>query len=65
MQQPVPPTRKQLDKTVTQNGMQYYHVKLSDIMVSSVQSSSSGDERPQESLSLNFTKIEFKYSEQK
>jgi type VI secretion system secreted protein Hcp len=66
MQQPVPPTRKQLDKTVTQNNMQFYIVKLSEIVVTGLQQgSSSGDDRPTESLSLNFTKITYKYGEQK
>jgi type VI secretion system secreted protein Hcp len=44
----------------------YYIIKLTDVLISSVQTSgASGDERPTESLSLNFTKIEFSYARQK
>ena len=43
-------------------------VTLSDVLVSSFQSnpsgSSSGGERPTESISLNFTKIEWSYQPQ-
>lgn len=43
------------------NGQEYYIVKLTDVLISSVQSSSSsGESRPMESLSLNFTKISYK-----
>jgi type VI protein secretion system component Hcp len=46
--------------------MQFYIVKLSEIVVTGLQQgSSSGDDRPTESLSLNFTKITYKYGEQK
>ena len=39
-----------------------YKVTLHDVMISAISSSSGGD-RPTESLSLNFTKIEFKNKE--
>lgn len=42
--------------------IEYYTIRLTDVMVSSYQfSPSSGGDRPMESLSLNFTKIEFDY----
>ena len=44
----------------------YYIIKLTDVLISSVQTSgASGGDRPTESLSLNFTKIEFSYARQK
>jgi type VI secretion system secreted protein Hcp len=56
-------TTQELKKQTTHNGETYYQVKLTDVMVSSWQSSG-GDShsRPMESISLNFTKIEFKYT---
>ncbi len=46
------------------SGQEYYQVTLADVMVSSLMTQS-GSDRPMESLSLNFTKIEFSYSPQK
>jgi type VI secretion system secreted protein Hcp len=46
--------------------MEYYTITLSDLLISSVQTGgSTGGDRPTESLSLNFTKIEFSYAAQK
>lgn len=56
-------TTQELSKKTTQGGETYYEVKLTDVMVSSWQTSSSGD-RPMESISLNFTKIEWNYTPQ-
>ncbi len=56
-------TTQELKKQTTHNGDTYYQVKLTDVMVSSWQTSSGGD-RPMESLSLNFTKIEWNYTPQ-
>jgi type VI secretion system secreted protein Hcp len=46
--------------------LEYYKITLSDVVISSISSlgSSSGD-RPTESVSLNFTKIEWEYTPQK
>lgn len=59
-------TKSTLDRKTNHNGQDYYIVKMSDILVSSIQGSGGGGggtsgEAPSESLSLNFTKIEFKY----
>jgi type VI secretion system secreted protein Hcp len=46
--------------------LDYYTITLSDLLVSSFQSSaSSGGPKPTESFSLNFTKVEFSYAQQK
>lgn len=45
-------------------GFEFLKLTLSDILVSSFQSSGSGGDNPTESLSLNFTKIEFQYTQQ-
>jgi type VI secretion system secreted protein Hcp len=37
----------------------YYTVKLKDCLITSIQSAGSGSDRPMESLTLNFTKVEF------
>lgn len=46
---------------------EFFTVKFSDILVSSFQTGGSGggDELPTESISLNFTKMELEYKEQK
>lgn len=46
--------------------LEYYKITLSDVLISSISSegTSSGD-RPTESLSLNFSKIEWEYTPQK
>ncbi len=56
-------TTQELKKQTTHNGDSYYVIKLTDVMVSSWQVSGqgSGDPVPTESISLNFTKIEFNY----
>ena len=44
----------------------FLEIKMTDLLVSSYQiGGSSGDDRPVESISLNFAKIEFKYTPQK
>lgn len=41
---------------------EFYRITLTDVIISSVQTSgSSGGERPTESISLNFTRIEWRY----
>lgn len=57
---------QELNKKTTHNGDQYYVVKLTDVMVSSWQVSGqgSGEPIPTESISLNFTKIEWNYTPQ-
>jgi type VI secretion system secreted protein Hcp len=39
-------------------------ITLTDVLISSYQSGGHGDQKPLESLSLNFTKIEFQYTKQ-
>jgi type VI secretion system secreted protein Hcp len=43
---------------------EYLKIKLSDVMVSSYQIGDSGDEIPNETISINFGKIQFEYFEQ-
>ena len=43
----------------------FYTIKLSDLIVSSVQNNGHGGDNPQESVSLNFSKIKFDYKPQK
>jgi type VI secretion system secreted protein Hcp len=53
--------------TVRKSGespLDYYHIKLSDVLVSSYQSSGSNGTNPMESLSLGFAKIEFSFTTQ-
>ena len=59
-------TTQELKKQTTHNGDTYYQIKLTDVMVSSWQVSGqgSGDPVPTESISLNFTKIQFDYKPQ-
>ena len=46
-------------------GFDFLTIKLTDLLISSVQvGSSGGDERPVESFSLNFAKVEVEYQEQ-
>jgi type VI secretion system secreted protein Hcp len=48
--------------TVQHKGQEYYKIEMENVMVSSYQSGgSAGSDRPTESLSLNFSKMEFKY----
>ena len=45
------------------NGIEFLKIKLSDILVSSYQSGgSAGADLPEDSFSLNFTKIDFLYT---
>ena len=44
---------------------EYYIIKLTDLIVSGVTNSGSGAEQPVEQLSLNFSKIQMTYKEQK
>lgn len=46
------------------NPLEYLTIKLSDVLVSSVQTGGAGGELLQESLSLNFAKINMDYKEQ-
>jgi len=46
------------------NPFEFYRITLTDVLISSVQTSGGGDV-PSESLSLNFTKIEWRYTPQK
>lgn len=56
---------EELKKQTTHNGETYYQVKFTDVLISSFQSGgTSGNDRPMESLSLNFTKIEWNYKPQ-
>jgi len=59
----VPPKSAPLSKIIKHGGQEYYKIELENVMVSSYQTSGGGSssDKPQESLSLNFTKIEFKY----
>lgn len=44
---------------------EYYKIKLTDLLVSNFQNTGSGEDSiPMETLSLNFSKIEFEYNEQ-
>jgi type VI secretion system secreted protein Hcp len=45
--------------------LDYYFVKMNDVLVSSYQSGGHGGANPTESLSLNFAKIEFSFAPQK
>lgn len=56
----VKPKRAQLTNKTNYRGQEYYKIELENILVSSYQTSSSGGDRPMESLSLNFTKITYK-----
>ena len=46
------------------NPFEFYRITLTDVLISSVQTSGGGDV-PAESLSINFTKIEWRYTPQK
>lgn len=49
------------------SSLEFYKIKLTDVLITSVQTSGSsgGDNRPVESISLNFSKIEWTYVPQK
>lgn len=49
------------------SGFEFYKIKLTDVLITSVQTSGSsgGDNRPAESISLNFARIEWTYIPQK
>jgi len=57
------PTRAPLVNIIQHKGEEYYKIELENILVSGYQYSAGGStsDRPAESLSLNFTKIEFKW----
>lgn len=59
-------TKQELNKQTTHNGDTYYQVKLTDVLISSysVSGHGSGDPVPTESISLNFSKIEWNYKPQ-
>jgi type VI secretion system secreted protein Hcp len=63
----VPAVQIDVPKPTSQNPNAYLRYELKNVMVSSYSSAGggSGAAAPTESLSLNFTKIEFKYDEQK
>jgi type VI secretion system secreted protein Hcp len=49
-----------------EKGVEYYKVTLSDVLVSSISTGgSAGDAVPTETLSLNYTRIEWEYTPQK
>lgn len=48
-----------------ERGGEYYTIKMNDVLISSYQAAGAGDEGPEESVSLNFAKIEFDYKPQK
>jgi type VI secretion system secreted protein Hcp len=50
-----------------ESGFEFYKIRLTDVLITSVQTSGSsgGDNRPVESISLNFAKIEWTYIPQK
>lgn len=45
--------------------MEFYVIKMTDVLISSFQTSGSSDALPTETLSLNYTKIELSYTPQK
>lgn len=45
--------------------VEFYEIKMTDVLISSFQTSGSSDSLPTESLSLNFTKVELSYTPQK
>ncbi len=51
-------------RTADENAREFHKITLTDILVSSFQTSHSegGDDKPVESLSLNFTKIKYEYT---
>ena len=60
----IPEVTMTLLRTVGEKPVKYMEIKMTDCLISSYSmgGTSSGDELPLESLSLNFTKIEFDYS---
>lgn len=56
----------ELKKQADHNNEPYYEIKLTDVLISSYQTggSTTGGDRPMESLSLNFTKISYNYKPQ-
>jgi type VI secretion system secreted protein Hcp len=62
----IPTATLYVRKTGGDKVQEYYVIKLTDVLISSVQTSgANGGGQPTESLSLNFAKIEFSYSAQK
>jgi type VI secretion system secreted protein Hcp len=58
--QPIPSVT--LDLTNTTTGGVFYRITLTDVLISSQQqTSSTGEDKPRESISLNFTKIKIEY----
>ncbi len=59
---------KQADLYVRKAGdkpVDYYHIKMTDVLISSYNSSGSNGSVPQDAASLNFAKIEFSYTTQR
>jgi type VI secretion system secreted protein Hcp len=56
----------QIDFTTTEHdaAVPYLTIKLDNVLISSFAISAGGDDRPTESVSLNFAKIEFEYTPQ-
>jgi type VI secretion system secreted protein Hcp len=61
----IPEAKVTFDWTTTVNKKQtaYARVSLEGVMISSLSTASNGDQRPSETLTLNFTKIEWKFVE--
>lgn len=59
---------KQADLYVRKSGerpVDFYHIKMTDVLISSYNSAGSNGAIPQDAASLNFAKIEFSYTTQR
>ena len=59
------PTAVLYGRKAGERNTDYLVITLSDVLISSVQTGGSAGDRPTESISLNYTKIEFSYARQK